>query len=145
MSTSASALKQYQTVAKAISYIRSHAKQQPTLADIANAVGMSEYHLQRLFAEWAGISPKRFLQYLTKEHAKQSLKQSTDVLSTSIESGLSSPGRLHDLMVSCEAMTPGQIKSRGQRINDIIWHYHNTFWTGTYWLDRTRHLHTGIL
>ncbi|GGK63932.1 methylated-DNA--[protein]-cysteine S-methyltransferase [Amphritea balenae] len=106
----------YQTVADAICYIRQHAKQQPELAEIADAVNLSEYHLQRLFSSWAGISPKRFLQYLTKEHAKQALQQSTDTLSAALDAGLSGSGRLHDLMISCEAMTPGEIKSGGNGV-----------------------------
>jgi len=105
--------KNYSIVEKAIVYIRANAMQQPALSDIAASVNLSEYHLQRIFTDWAGISPKRFLQYLTKEHAKQVLRESKDVLSVSLETGLSSPGRLHDLMISCEAMSPGQIKQRG--------------------------------
>ena len=108
--------KQYETIARAIEYIRAHVNEQPSLEEIARAVNLSEHHLQRVFTEWAGISPKRFLQFLTKEHAKKALSQSKDVLRTTIETGLSSPGRLHDLMVSCEAMTPGEIRSRGKGI-----------------------------
>ena len=104
---------QYRIVAQAIEFIRSHARQQPSLADIASSVHLSAYHLQRLFTDWAGISPKRFLQFLTKEHAKQSLQHSADVLSAALEAGLSGSGRLHDLLVTCEAMSPGEIKSRG--------------------------------
>lgn len=103
----------YDTVARAIEYIHSRARHQPTLAEVANAVGSSESHLQRIFSAWAGISPKRFLQYLTKEYALQALHNADDLLSVSLDSGLSSPGRLHDLMISCEAMTPGEIKSGG--------------------------------
>lgn len=104
---------QYETVASAIRYIREHARQQPELAEVAYAVNLSEHHLQRVFSAWAGISPKRFLQYLTKEHAKQALQQSSDALSAALNAGLSGSGRLHDLMISCEAMTPGEIKSGG--------------------------------
>ncbi|MDI3323906.1 methylated-DNA--[protein]-cysteine S-methyltransferase [Pontibacterium granulatum] len=103
----------YDTVARAIEYIHSRARHQPTLAEVASAVGSSESHLQRIFSAWAGISPKRFLQYLTKEYALQALHNADDLLSVSLDSGLSSPGRLHDLMISCEAMTPGEIKSGG--------------------------------
>jgi len=106
----------YATVARAIGYIRAHARSQPALADIAAEVGVSEYHLQRIFSQWAGVSPKRFLQYLTKEHAKQLLRQSKDVLAAAIEAGLSGPGRLHDLMITCEAMTPGEIKRQGEGV-----------------------------
>ena len=107
----------YLTIASAIDYISRHARQQPPLSEIANAVGLSEYHLQRVFSEWAGISPKRFLQFLTKEHARQALKNSSDVLTASIDTGLSSPGRLHDLMISTEAMTPGEIRQQGKGLD----------------------------
>ena len=106
-------LQQYKTVATAIRYIREHARNQPELADVAAAVHMSEHHLQRIFSAWAGISPKRFLQYLTKEHALSALKASTDSLTAAHDAGLSGGGRLHDLMISCEAMTPGEIKAAG--------------------------------
>ncbi|MCP5406839.1 MAG: methylated-DNA--[protein]-cysteine S-methyltransferase [Chromatiaceae bacterium] len=107
----------YAVVARAIEFIRTNARSQPSLADIADEVHLSEQRLQRLFSAWAGISPKRFLQYLTKEHARQALSQSADILSTALESGLSGPGRLHDLMVSCEAMTPGEIKALGEGVS----------------------------
>lgn len=116
MNNSSKLLQQYDIVAKAIRYITTNTLQQPSLAEIANAVDLSEHHLQRTFKQWAGISPKRFLQFLTKEHAKQALLASKDVLSASLESGLSSPGRLHDLMITCEAMTPGEIKQHGQGV-----------------------------
>ncbi len=105
--------RQYAVVAQAIRYLRAQARSQPTLAELAAAVHLSEYHLQRVFAQWAGISPKRFLQYLSKEHAQAALRASADVLQASAAAGLSGPGRLHDLMVSCEAMTPGEIRSGG--------------------------------
>lgn len=105
--------RQYALVAQAIRYLRAHAQQQPTLAEVAAAVHLSEHHLQRVFAAWAGISPKRFLQYLSKEHALAALREAQDVLGAAQASGLSGPGRLHDLLVSCEAMTPGEIKSGG--------------------------------
>ncbi len=107
---------QYATVARAIAFIRSHARRQPSLKEISDSLGLSEFHLQRVFSEWAGVSPKRFLQYVTKEYAKQALHNSADLLSVTLEAGLSSPGRLHDLMVSCEAMSPGEIKSLGAGI-----------------------------
>jgi AraC family transcriptional regulator of adaptative response/methylated-DNA-[protein]-cysteine methyltransferase len=103
----------YDTVARAIDFIRAHARRQPGLDEIAAAVHLSPHHLQRLFAEWAGISPKRFLQYLTKEYARARLLDSGDTLSVALESGLSGPGRLHDLMVGCEAMTPAEIRAGG--------------------------------
>lgn len=104
---------QYEVVANAIAYLRTHAYTQPSLQELASSLGLSEFHLQRIFTEWAGISPKRFLQYVTKEHAKQALKNSSDVLSAALNAGLSGAGRLHDLMVSCEAMTPGEIRMQG--------------------------------
>ena len=105
--------RQYALVAQAIRYLRAHAQQQPTLAEVAAAVHLSEHHLQRIFAAWAGISPKRFLQYLSKEHALAALREAQDVLGAAQASGLSGPGRLHDLLVSSEAMTPGEIKRGG--------------------------------
>lgn len=107
----------YLLIAQAIDYLRSNLRHQPSLAEIAAAVNLSEYHLQRVFSEWAGISPKRFLQYLTKEYAKNALLKSKDLLSASLQSGLSGPGRLHDLMVTCEAMSPGEIKQQGQGLS----------------------------
>ena len=105
----------YAIVARAIEFIRLNSRRQPSLAEIAAAVHLSEYHLQRVFAAWAGISPKRFLQYLTKEYAKRALRDN-DVLSVAAAAGLSGGGRLHDLMVSCEAMTPGEIKAGGRGV-----------------------------
>lgn len=104
----------YDRVAKALKYVTQHASQQPDLAEIATEVGLSEYHFQRLFSRWVGISPKKFLQYLTVSRAKQSLSDSTSVLDATFDAGLSSPSRLHDLFVRCEAVTPGEYKRRGQ-------------------------------
>ena len=95
------------------------------LNEVAAQVGLSEYHFQRLFTRWAGISPKRFLQYLTKENAKQLLAQSPNLLEATYAAGLSSPGRLHDLFIQTEAVTPGEYKSRGQGIR-IRYGYHTT-------------------
>lgn len=103
----------YAVVARAIGFIRDHARRQPGLEEIAAAVHLSPHHLQRLFAEWAGISPKRFLQYLTKEYARARLRASADTLSVALEAGLSGTSRLHDLMVGCEAMTPAEIRAGG--------------------------------
>lgn len=109
--------KHYAIVARAIEYIRASAYRQPELRDIAAAVNLSEFHLQRVFTQWAGVSPKRFLQYVTKEYARQALRESADILSATLATGLSSPSRLHDLMIACEAMTPGEIKARGAGVN----------------------------
>lgn len=105
--------RQYAVVAKAITYVRAHADRQPELDEIAAAVGLSPFHLQRVFSAWAGLSPKRFLQYLTKERARHALLDSRNVLSAADAVGLSGGGRLHDLMVCCDAMTPGEIRARG--------------------------------
>ena len=103
----------YEKIAQAIRYLETHRLDQPSLAELAQDLHMSEYHLQRLFSRWVGISPKRFIQYLTKEHAKYLLDRSEDVLKTAHDVGLSGPGRLHDMFVTCEAMTPGEYKTRG--------------------------------
>lgn len=111
------AARHYAIVARTIAFIRAHARSQPGLDEIAAAVHLSPAHLQRVFAEWAGISPKRFLQYLTKDYARQQLAQSASVLEVTLGAGLGSPSRLHDLMVSCEAMTPGEIKAAARGID----------------------------
>ncbi|HEX2696241.1 MAG TPA: methylated-DNA--[protein]-cysteine S-methyltransferase [Anaerolineales bacterium] len=103
----------YQRIEQAIQYLEKNAKHQPELSEVASAVGLSEFHFQRLFTRWAGISPKRFLQYVTRESAKEMLDQSKNLLDTTLEVGLSSLGRLHDLFVTTEAVTPGEYKSRG--------------------------------
>jgi AraC family transcriptional regulator of adaptative response/methylated-DNA-[protein]-cysteine methyltransferase len=103
----------YVIVEQAIHFIETHARQQPSLAEIADHVGASESHLQRVFTRWAGISPKRFLQYLTHEHCRQLLRESRTVLDATYEAGLSSAGRLHDLFVSVEGVTPGEFKAAG--------------------------------
>jgi AraC family transcriptional regulator of adaptative response/methylated-DNA-[protein]-cysteine methyltransferase len=103
----------YDRIAAAIRFIELGFPHQPTLGEIAAEVGMSPFHFQRLFQRWAGVSPKRFLQFLTVEHAKTLLNQSMNVLDTTYEVGLSSPARLHDHFISLEAVTPGDYKSRG--------------------------------
>jgi AraC family transcriptional regulator of adaptative response/methylated-DNA-[protein]-cysteine methyltransferase len=103
----------YEIVERAIVFIRSSVQTQPTLEEIAQAVHVSPHHLQRIFSEWAGLSPKRFLQYLTKEHAKSCLAKSFTVLEAADEVGLSSASRLHDLMITYEAMSPGEYQSGG--------------------------------
>ncbi|MBO6519735.1 MAG: methylated-DNA--[protein]-cysteine S-methyltransferase [Rhodospirillales bacterium] len=104
----------YGQIAKAITYIAQHRHEQPELDDIANHVGMSPYHLQRMFSDWAGVSPKKFLKALTLEDAKSRLRSSASVLDTAFDAGLSGPGRLHDLFVTIDAVTPGEFKSRGE-------------------------------
>ncbi len=104
--------KDYYRIEKAIHFLKENFLGQPDLGAMAKRAGMSEHHFQRLFHRWAGVSPKRFLQFLTKEYAKGLLK-STNVLDASYEAGLSGPGRLHDLFVACEAMSPGEYKQKG--------------------------------
>ena len=87
----------YAVVEKAIRFIEENYEARPSLARIAESVNLSEFHFQRLFSRWVGISPKRFLQYLTKEYAKKLLDESRNILDASYDAGLSSPGRLHDL------------------------------------------------
>lgn len=103
----------YQKVASAIEFVAKHQQQQPRLADIAQYLSLSEAYLQRLFSSWAGVSPKQYLQYLTKEYAKQQL-QHKSVLDAALTSGLSGAGRLHDLMLNWESMTPGEYKQQGK-------------------------------
>ncbi len=115
----------YRRIEQAIRYIESHVHTQPELDEVASAVHLSEYHFQRLFTRWAGISPKRFLQFVTKENAKDLLARSGSLLDATYAAGLSSPGRLHDLFVKCEAVTPGEYKSRGCGMQ-IIYGFHPT-------------------
>ncbi len=115
----------YTRVEQAIHFLEQNFRRQPGLKEVADSVGLSEYHFQRLFTRWAGISPKRFLQFLTVEYAKQLLAESQSVLDVTYEAGLSSPGRLHDLFVTCEAITPGQFKSRGEELT-INYGFHPT-------------------
>lgn len=103
----------YLIIEQALAYLEGHYRDQPDLSVVAEQMGYSEYHFQRLFTRWVGISPKRFLQFLTKEHAKTALYNSLTIDQAAYTSGLSSPGRLYDLFVTCEAVTPGEYKSRG--------------------------------
>ncbi|NWF65106.1 MAG: methylated-DNA--[protein]-cysteine S-methyltransferase [Chloroflexi bacterium] len=103
----------YKLIEHAITYIEANVQRQPELEEIASAVGLSEYHFQRLFTSWTGISPKRFMQFLTKEHAKELLSRSENLLKITHQVGLSSLGRLHDLFVTTEAVTPGEYKTGG--------------------------------
>ncbi len=107
----------YNIVEKAIDFLEHHQGDQPSLADIAGSVHLSEFHFQRLFSRWVGISPKRFLQYLTKENAKRLLDESKNILDVALDAGLSGPGRLHDLFIHCEAMTPGEYKKKGEGLD----------------------------
>lgn len=103
----------YERIEQAIRFLETHSDEQPSLKEIAQSINLSEYHFQRLFSRWVGISPKRFMQYLTKERAKQMLRKENDLLSVAYASGLSGPSRLHDLFVTYEGVTPGEYKQRG--------------------------------
>ncbi len=100
-------------VAQAIGFLDTNYRSQPSLNEVAGAVGLSPFHFQRLFKRWAGVTPKRFLQFLTLDHAKAALAEGRSVLETSWDVGLSGPGRLHDLFLAVEAVTPGEFKQRG--------------------------------
>lgn len=113
----------YYRVEQAIQYLEDNFRRQPSLKEIAESVHLSEYHFQRIFTRWAGISPKRFLQFLTLKYAKQLLAESQNLLDVTYEAGLSSPGRLHDLFVTYEAVTPGEYKSQGEGL-EIIYGFH---------------------
>jgi AraC family transcriptional regulator of adaptative response/methylated-DNA-[protein]-cysteine methyltransferase len=103
----------YERIEKAIVFLAENYHNQPRLDEAARAAHLSEFHFQRLFRRWAGISPKRFVQFLTLEHAKLALVASRSVLDAAYSSGLSGSSRLHDLFVNTEAMTPGEFKAKG--------------------------------
>jgi len=113
----------YHRIAAALEYLYVHYPEQPDLGFLARRCGMSPSHFQRVFARWAGISPKRFLQHLTVQHAKAVLDGSASVLDAAFDSGLSGPGRLHDLFIACEGATPGEYKRDGQGVR-ISWGVH---------------------
>ena len=107
----------YNRIAEAIDYIKENFKGQPNLDEVAEQVHLSPFHFQRLFSEWAGTSPKKFLQYISIEHAKKLLTdQQATLFDTAFETGLSSTGRLHDLFVNIEGMTPAEYKNGGKNL-----------------------------
>lgn len=115
----------YKTIERALTYLSDHWEEQPELHDLADYVGMSEHHLQRVFTRWVGISPKKFLSVLTLDQAKRRLNDSLSILHASLDSGLSGPGRLHDLFVTYEAMTPGEYKRKASGLT-IRYGWHET-------------------
>jgi AraC family transcriptional regulator, regulatory protein of adaptative response / methylated-DNA-[protein]-cysteine methyltransferase len=115
----------YERIEKVIRHLDRHFVSQPSLKELAKLAGLSEFHFQRLFRRWTGTTPKSFLKMLTASHAKAQLRKSRDLLSVSLDSGLSGPGRLHDLMVSLEAVSPGEFKAKGQGV-EIRYGFHPT-------------------
>ena len=113
-------MEDYKKIEKAIFFIEDNYQRQPSLQELADNIALSPFHTQRLFKRWAGISPKRFIQYLTIEYAKSVLENSGNLLDAAYGSGLSGPGRLHDLFVTFEAVTPGEYKRQGK---NVLIHY----------------------
>ncbi|EIK43872.1 methylated-DNA/protein-cysteine methyltransferase [Cellvibrio sp. BR] len=113
----------YARIAAAINFIKDHLQDQPSLDEIATAVQLSPFHFQKLFTEWAGVSPKKFMQYLTLEYAKSLLRNAdATLLDTAHATGLSGTSRLHDLFISLEGMTPGEFKNGGTGLQ-INYHF----------------------
>lgn len=105
----------YDRIAQAIEYISEHFREQPDLDEVASLVHLSPFHFQRIFTEWAGVSPKKFVQYMTISYAKSILKEGS-LLNVAYDTGLSGSGRLHDLFVTIEGMTPGEYKNGGENL-----------------------------
>lgn len=116
----------FNRIADTLNYVAEHFREQPSLAVLAERASLSEHHFQRVFTEWAGISPKKFLQVVTHEHARACLDASASVLDTSIESGLSGPSRLHDLFLTVESLSPGEYKRRGKGLV-LEYGFHETY------------------
>lgn len=107
----------YQKIAQAITYLEENFKEQPSLDQVAEAIHMSSFHFQRLFKEWVGVSPKKYLQYLSANYAKSLLKERhMNLFNTAIDTGLSSTSRLHDLFIAMEGMTPAEYKNGGKNL-----------------------------
>lgn len=106
----------YQRIEQALVYLQENFQKQPSLEQVAEHVHISPFHLQRMFVEWAGLSPKKFTQYLTIDYAKQKLREGATTLQSAHESGLSGQGRLHDLFVSVLSMTPGEYAREGGKL-----------------------------
>ena len=107
----------YARIERAIRFIEDNRLEQPSLDRVAAGVGMSAFHLQRVFTAWAGVSPKLFLRYVTLDHAREALMDARPVLDAALDVGLSGPGRLHDLFVTLEAATPGEVGAGGRGLD----------------------------
>lgn len=114
----------YELVKHTLAFISENWRDQPSLDTLADQAGLSATHLQRLFTRWAGLSPKAFLQAVTLDHARELLRDSASILDASYELGLSGPGRLHDLFVTHEGMSPGIYKARGRGL-EIQYGFHD--------------------
>lgn len=120
----------YIRVAKAIDFLKNNFQKQPSLDDLANHINVSPFHFQRIFTEWAGTSPKKFLQYISVEHAKKLLAdQKTTISSATEETGLSSSSRLHDLFIKIEGMSPAEYKNGGMHLSINYNYYQSPFGT----------------
>jgi AraC family transcriptional regulator of adaptative response/methylated-DNA-[protein]-cysteine methyltransferase len=115
----------YEKIAKAIEYIVANAKDQPSLLDVAEEVSISQFHFQRVFTEWAGVSPKKFLQYITAGYLKEKIKESSSLIELAEQAGLSSQSRVYDHFMAVEAMTPQEFKSSGKGM-EISYGIHDT-------------------
>ncbi|HVH83283.1 MAG TPA: helix-turn-helix domain-containing protein, partial [Steroidobacteraceae bacterium] len=103
----------FRRIARAIRFIDAHFREQPRLATIAASAGLSEFHFNRLFRRWAGVTPRQYLAFVTARAARGALAGATSVLEAAYAVGLSGPGRLHDLLVTLDAVTPGELKTSG--------------------------------
>ena len=115
----------YQRIEKAIQYLEQNFKRQPELDEVAEKIHLSPFHFQRIFSEWAGISPKRFLQFLTVDYLKEKLRQSRNLIEAAASAGLSSQSRVYDLFTTLEGVTPQEYKERGSGIR-IEYGFHMT-------------------
>lgn len=129
----------YARMAEAISFIEENQLDQPRLEDVADAMGLSPFHAQRVFTRWAGVSPKRLLALLTHAEAREALQAGETMLGAAYDAGLSGPGRLHDLFVTVEAMTPGEVKRKGEGL-DIRFGLHDTPFGGGLYMATPRGL-----
>ncbi len=136
--------KDYRRIEESLLYLHAHLQDQPRLEDLARRVQLSPFHFQKLFKRWAGVSPKAYLAFLTARYAGGRLSQSKSVLDAAYDAGLSSPGRLHDLMVKVEALTPGEIKSGGAGVEITYGFFESPFGLALLGLTRRGICHLGF-